>query len=122
MNQAIDQARALETAIKNSEVYARSDEVNYSAASNTAAAIKSCGGIEKGSLGVSSPSEKCFFCGNLRHPRKVCPARDTACHNCGKTGHYAKVCRSTKKESKSASIFDSTIASVIKSQIHNQAV
>ena len=37
---------------------------------------------------------KCFFCGNQRHNRLRCPARNSICKNCKKKGHFACVCRS----------------------------
>ena len=36
---------------------------------------------------------KCFFCGNSRHCRSKCPARDVTCSNCQKKGHFQRVCR-----------------------------
>ena len=39
---------------------------------------------------------KCFFCGDSRHIRQKCPAKDVVCHNCGKTGHFSKVFQSKK--------------------------
>ena len=38
--------------------------------------------------------EKCMFCGNRRHFRKLCPAQNAICFKCSKIGHFAKVCRS----------------------------
>ena len=36
--------------------------------------------------------ENCYFCGNYRHPRADCPAREAKCRKCKKEGHWAKVC------------------------------
>ena len=33
------------------------------------------------------------YCGNKKHPRKFCPAKDVICFNCSKKGHFSKVCR-----------------------------
>ena len=37
--------------------------------------------------------QKCFFCGNSRHPQSKCPARNATCSKCQKKGHYQVVCR-----------------------------
>ena len=38
--------------------------------------------------------QKCLFCGNQRHNRPRCSARNSICKNCKKKGHFARVCRS----------------------------
>ena len=38
--------------------------------------------------------QQCWFCGNAKHPRSSCPAKDDECLNCKKKGHWSKVCRS----------------------------
>lgn len=43
---------------------------------------------------IAAINQKCYFCGNIRHPRIKCPAKNIICHSCGKEGHFAKVCRS----------------------------
>ena len=40
-------------------------------------------------------TQSCWFCGNSRHPRNECPAKDAACHKCKNIGHYEKLCQST---------------------------
>lgn len=42
---------------------------------------------------LHTKEEKCYFCGNLRHPRIKCPARNFECRNCHKIGHWAQVCK-----------------------------
>ena len=37
----------------------------------------------------------CWFCGNGRHNRSMCPARDDVCEGCGTKGHWLKVCNKT---------------------------
>ena len=44
----------------------------------------------------ASTNPTCFFCGNARHPRTRCPARDSTCYNCHKKGHFSKVCKSQR--------------------------
>ena len=42
---------------------------------------------------TARPVSSCFFCGNKRHLRSRCPARNATCLKCNKKGHFAKVCR-----------------------------
>lgn len=37
---------------------------------------------------------QCMWCGNKKHDRKDCPARNVCCMKCGKRGHFQKVCQS----------------------------
>ena len=62
MSQAFNQARTLEQAGKQSA----SEEVSFT----LAAALK-----KVFSNRSKDEQEKCFFCGNVRHPRSNCPAR-----------------------------------------------
>ena len=39
-----------------------------------------------------SSAKRCWNCGNVRHSKAVCPARNAVCYNCSKTGHFAKFC------------------------------
>ena len=43
-----------------------------------------------------------FFCGQSRHPRSRCPAKDAICSACAKKGHFAKVCRAKSTASNAA--------------------
>ena len=110
-----DQARALESAMRSSESYTALQPFN--------AAISS---LETGthSTTVADPTllaptlgatnAKCFFCGNVKHPRSKCPARDSICHKCQKKGHFAKVCRGKpfKTDEVSAALWSPTLATV----------
>lgn len=42
---------------------------------------------------VKNEEACCYFCGESRHPRKFCPAREVTCFNCKVKGHLRKVCR-----------------------------
>ena len=86
-------ARTFESAQKNSQIYSTTptDITNASISPPeedgnpvTAAATKS--------------NSQCYFCGNNRHPRIKCPAKDATCNHCGIRGHFAKVCRSAAKK------------------------
>nr|XP_039252837.1 uncharacterized protein LOC120330077 [Styela clava] len=94
LNTTYDQARSLEVAIKNAEVYRVSDSSTVSAAaqnSETQNDETSCD-IEKIS---ATANTACFFCGGTKHPRSKCPARNVFCFKCHKKGHFIKVCRGT---------------------------
>ena len=36
---------------------------------------------------------KCKYCGNNKHPRKFCPAKNVICFNCSKRENFSKVWR-----------------------------
>jgi len=44
-----------------------------------------------------SMETKCYFCGNKRHPRFKCPARDRVFYKCKKKRHFSSVCLSESK-------------------------
>ncbi|KAK3890922.1 hypothetical protein Pcinc_005167 [Petrolisthes cinctipes] len=89
---AVDQARALDWAQKNSDLYSATQpsRVLSAATQDTVREVY----VESPPI-VAVVKGKCFFCGNSRHPRARCPARESICHKCQKEGHFAKVCRAT---------------------------
>ncbi|KAK3880809.1 hypothetical protein Pcinc_014730 [Petrolisthes cinctipes] len=89
---AVDQARALDSAQKNSDLYSATQpsRVLSAATQDTVGEVY----VESPPI-VAVVKGKCFFCGNSRHPRARCPARESICHKCQKKGHFAKVCRAT---------------------------
>lgn len=97
LQDAFDQALALDVAQKSSDSYA-SVTPSFSAATGDSEETKlSPSAVTQAAVAaVRAPkNSKCFFCGNNRHPRMVCPAREVPCNKCGKKGHFAKVCRSS---------------------------
>jgi hypothetical protein len=89
---AFDQARALELAEPHSASY-----LSPSNPTTTAAVGKHEEEADKNfsstTAAASSKTEKCFFCGNHRRPRTVCPAKEAICRLCSKKGHYQRVCK-----------------------------
>ena len=70
-------------------------------------------GLEANTLAAVSTettSLSCYFCGNNRHPRSKCPAKDATCAKCQKKGHYTKVCQSKAASKVSAAMHSSIIA------------
>ena len=70
-------------------------------------------------------SQKCWYCGNKRHRRFNCPAKDTYCPKCGIKGHYGEVCLSKcQNENTTASLHLPTLACItsitapLSSEIH----
>ncbi|XP_068224969.1 uncharacterized protein [Palaemon carinicauda] len=102
LNTAYEQARTLEMAQKHSASYSSAEPVN--AAVSAINREEESFSAENNSVSVSAAtsSARCFFCGNNRHPRTQCPAKDAVCLKCKKQGHYAKVCRSVKQASGSS--------------------
>ena len=108
-----DQARSLDLAQQNSELYMAPPVPSFSA---SACEHKSVLGLDSPNrtFGSAAANSKCFFCGNARHPRSKCPAREATCNKCHKKGHFAKVCRSEPFSTVSTSACTNrpTIASV----------
>ena len=100
LNAAFTQARSLETAQKNAEIYtsqtAPLTEAMPITASVTGEPLETI--VETTSAAVTrrpANTQLCFFCGQSRHPRSSCPARESVCNKCGKKGHFGKVCKSS---------------------------
>ena len=131
---ALDQARALNTAQRTSEI--------SNSFPTTASAVKDsnfqqgnlpepilskeqeeyyfAGNKHQDSAGryVASTlqSIKCFFCGNKLHPQALCPAKEAHCHKCKKKGHFERVCKSAAAtESQSSYLMLASSHSAVKS-------
>ena len=109
-----DQAQALELAMRSSESYTM-PQPNI----NAAVPQPTTPSVEQQDPSVVAVEEvkglTCFFCGNNKHPRSRCPAREATCLKCSKKGHFAKVCRanqSTQKSKVSAAIWSPLLATV----------
>ena len=111
---AFNLARSLDSAMKNATFFQPQPEV--ATASQPTPSDSEYRGLsfepkkEKDTGYISTASQKrnitrkCFFCGNVFHPRYKCPAKSAECYLCGKVGHFAKQCQSTKSTKMSASI------------------
>lgn len=97
LQSAYSQARSLESAQRHNNDYFNPGESTVAAAGETTPPL-----APTQAAASHSNTNACYFCGNKRHPRHSCPARDATCSNCGKRGHYKKVCRSSPSASASA--------------------
>ena len=97
MEGAVTQARALEIAQKNSQVD-HSTEYRPTGAAETLPnddTLRESADTKCAASGQQPRnSQKCYFCGNSRHPRYACPAKDATRDMCQKKGHFAKLCQS----------------------------
>ena len=108
-----DQARALESAIRSSESYTVPSPFVNAAVPPTPAPMEEQ--FDPSTLAAIEPeAPACFFCGNSKHPRSRCPARDVICLKCQKKGHFSKVCRgkAVNKNKVSAAAWSPTTATV----------
>ena len=108
-----DQARSLESAMKSSESYAVPNTLVNAAVPATSA--EPVDRLEANTLAAAvteTTSLSCYFCGNNRHPRSKCPAKDATCAKCQKKGHYAKVCQSKAGLKVSAAMHSLFIATI----------
>ena len=104
-----DQARSLESAMKSSESYSIPNTLVNAAV--PAESSKSQDSQENTlAAAFETTSSTCYFCGNNRHPRSKCPAKEATCNKCQKKGHYAKVCQSKATLKVSASLHSPVIA------------
>ena len=109
LDEMIDTARSLESA----EQQAKSYNFNVTAAVGSSSAMKQ-------PAPNMSQKKNCWNCGNPKHARSRCPAKDAVCHNCSQMGHFAKFCKSKGKqnacafkEDVSAPETESTTASIV---------
>jgi len=99
-----DQARSLESAMKSHST--------PNMLVNAAIPVKSSDHQADNLAGATAEptSFSCYFCGNSKHPRSKCPAKDATCAKCQKKGHYARVCQSKASSRVSASVHLPVIA------------
>ena len=117
LQHVFDKARSLEEAQRNAEQITGTYP-SFTSVSSNAAAINATGSETKEQCltideeNVAAVREKCYFCGNNKHARKLCPARDAVCYKCQKRGHFAKICRSKRRsiDEISAALFGMSIA------------
>ena len=103
LDTAFTTARSLEIAQKNSETY---NSIGSCAATNPTSSkplpdsgpseplVAASRAVNNNNNKYYQSNSRCYFCGNSRHPRFKCPARDFICSKCQRKGHFPKVCQS----------------------------
>ncbi|XP_076803121.1 uncharacterized protein LOC143447076 [Clavelina lepadiformis] len=102
LESAVDQANALDMAIKNASAYNMHSTTCSSASINPQSHHIKNETENQGEqlketttyIAASFKKKKCYFCGYDFHERRSCPARHLTCNKCGKIGHFLKVCKS----------------------------
>ena len=90
LNEAYRQARVLEQAQKQSASY----DQPIAAITNHAPATAATSANWSQRKVSNDSKDKCYFCGNYRHPRFGCPAGNSESRTCQKRGHWAQVTKS----------------------------
>lgn len=100
LSQTFDSARALEMAQRHSESYLTpfTSHANAVTSRNLESESQSYSTRSENDSTIAATLPKCYFCGQSRHPRSNCPARNISCHSCGKMGHFTKVCKSKSQK------------------------
>ena len=92
---AYDQALTLEMAQRQLASYSQQNSLTASVFTVRTEETDDCISVCDEQPTVAAISrQKYFFCGNQRHERSKCPARNSVCKNCKKKGHFACVYRS----------------------------
>ena len=99
LNIAIDQARVLHAAQKNSEActYTQTPIVGAVSQENPSTRVQSTDIINACCAALANTKYTCFFCGGYHHNRSVCAARNVTCFKCKKESHFSKICHSNPR-------------------------
>ncbi|XP_054722967.1 uncharacterized protein LOC129232889 [Uloborus diversus] len=115
LEKAYDQARSLELAELHSASYLNTANPTPVAAVEH---VQDCSEESPSITVASARPGKCFFCGNERHLRNSCPAKDATCRGCGKKGHYQRVCKSRQARPSSNATTSAVLLASISSMPH----
>ena len=93
LNIAYDQTLTLEMAQRQLALYSQPNSLIDSVSTVLTEETDDCISMCDTTIAAIS-GQKYFFCGNKRHDRHRCQARNSICKNCKKKGHFTRVCRS----------------------------
>ena len=98
---AVNQARALGAAHRNSQKFASlSHAASYATADTPSSSEQPCALAMTKQIRQDNAGKKCYFCSQAYHDKTVCPAKLRTCFKFQKQGHYAGVCKSREKMSR----------------------
>nr|XP_004211666.2 uncharacterized protein LOC101241209 [Hydra vulgaris] len=95
LSSAFDQARSLDVAQQNSTFYSQLNIPTSASIQEIKSPLQKQSMTNNHLAATAKSKQLCWFCGNIRHPRTKCPAREAICHKCKKIGHFEKLCRSS---------------------------
>ena len=95
LSSAFDQARSLDVAQQNSNLYSQPTIPISASIQEIKSSLQNQSMTDNHLAAIVKSKQLCWFCGNIRHPRTKCPAREAICHKCKKVGHFEKLCRSS---------------------------
>ena len=95
LSSAFDQARSLDVAQQNLNLYSQPTIPISASIQEIKSSLQNQSMTDNHLAAIVKSKQLCWFCGNIRHPRTKCPAREAICHKCKKVGHFEKLCRSS---------------------------
>ena len=119
LEQAFTNARTLEQAHSQSIAYEDPSSINAMKESNSSDSDPSLAATSDKNMNPhlqSKPnfskkiSTLCYFCGNVKHDRSKCPARDSQCNYCQKKGHWERVSLAKHRQVASIGLFQPSLA------------
>ncbi|XP_012562704.1 uncharacterized protein LOC101238699 [Hydra vulgaris] len=95
LSSAFDQTRFSDVAQQNSNLYSQLTIPTSASIQEIKSLLQKQSMTDNHLAAIAKSKQLCWFCGNIRHPRTKCPAREAICHKCKKIGHFEKLCRSS---------------------------
>ena len=109
---AVEKARSIELAQKNSEFYSLNQECRSNLTATVADKSLTLSTTDNVSKTTSSVSRLCTFCGRSIHARSMCPDKNAVCVKCQRKEYFANVCKSKVFKNINARVLNSTLCVV----------